>query len=531
MLRTLDVSAARRWMARTVGHLTDERAAIDRINVYPVADGDTGTNLLHTARAGWRAMAPVGAADLGAALEAAAKGAVAGARGNSGVLLAQALRGFAAAFGGCATGDGAAFAAALRQADRAAAAAVAEPAQGTFLSVTRAAAEAADRGGELGGGELAEVVRAATVAAVDALAATPGQLSALRESGVVDAGGRGFVVLLDALHETVCDGRRLAAEPPGGPAAAEDATEAGGAAPAGGFEYEVMYLLSGTTPERAEQLRQRLAELGDCISVAGDGAESWAVHVHCDDIGAAIECGIESGRVHRISVTRFADATPAEPPAGVRSAVLAGAPSPSVAELFTAEGVHAVLLDASAGAARLGAAVRETAATHVVLLPNDAEVAAAAEAAARQAEREGQEVVVVPTVSPVQGLAAVAVHDPHRRRSDDHVAMAEAAAATRRGELRVADTEALTWVGRCRPGDVLGLVDGEVVLIAADRLSGARELVDRVLDTGGELLSALVADPELAEELGGHLRRRHPEVEFTAHSAPDLDAVLLLGIE
>lgn len=521
MLRTLDVSAARRWMARAVGHLTDERAAIDRINVYPVADGDTGTNLLHTARAGWRAMAPVTTADLGAALEAAAKGAVAGARGNSGVLLAQALRGFAEAFDGHAFGDGAALTAALRQADRVAARAVAEPEPGTFLSVARAAAEAADRGGEL-----AEVVRSATVAAADALAATPGQLSALRDSGVVDAGGRGFVILLDALHETVCDGRRLAAEPPCGAP-----VDAGDEELAGGYAYEVMYLLSETDPERAERLRERLADIGDCASVAGDGAESWVVHVHCDDIGAAIESGIESGRVHRISVARFADETPAEAPAGVRSAVLAGVPSPSVGALFSAEGMHTVPVDASTSAARLCAAVRETAATHVVLLPNDAEIVAAAESAAHRTEREGQEVVVVPAASPVQGLAAVAVHDPQRRRSDDHVAMAEAAAATRRGELRVADTEALTWVGRCRPGDVLGLVDGEVVLIAADRVGGARELADRMLATGGELLSALVADPELEAELGGHLRRTHPEVEFTAHSAPDLDAVLLLGVE
>ena len=264
MLRTLDVSAARRWMARAVGHLTDERAAIDRINVYPVADGDTGTNLLHTARAGWRAMAPVTTADLGAALEAAAKGAVAGARGNSGVLLAQALRGFAEAFDGHAFGDGAALTAALRQADRVAARAVAEPEPGTFLSVARAAAEAADRGGEL-----AEVVRSATVAAADALAATPGQLSALRDSGVVDAGGRGFVILLDALHETVCDGRRLAAEPPCGAP-----VDAGDEELAGGYAYEVMYLLSETDPERAERLRERLADVGDCASVAGDGAES-----------------------------------------------------------------------------------------------------------------------------------------------------------------------------------------------------------------------------------------------------------------
>src|SRR5690606_30446356 len=127
------------------------------------------------------------------------------------------------------------------------------------------------------------------------------QLPALADAGVVDAGGRGLVVLLDALHAVVHGGTRLAPEPPAGAVQVPGEHD--------GFAYEVMYLLSEAAADGIERLREQLGLLGDCVSVVGDGADGWAVHVHCDDIGAAIERGIEAGRVSRIEVVRFADQT------------------------------------------------------------------------------------------------------------------------------------------------------------------------------------------------------------------------------
>ncbi|MFR9729721.1 DAK2 domain-containing protein [Saccharopolyspora sp. MS10] len=511
--------AARRWARDAVAALARDRAALDLINVYPVADGDTGTNLLHTMSAALDAVEALPAPEpLGAVLAALAEGALAGARGNSGMLLSQVLRGLAEQLRGAAELDGDALGAALRRADSLATAAVAEPADGTMLSVLRAASRA-------GGADLGDAVRRTTTAAIRALERTTSQLPALADAGVVDAGGRGLVVLLDALHAAVHDGDRLAPDPPA----------AGVTAPAEhtGYAYEVMYLLGQAADDGIARLRAVLAELGDCVSVVGDGAGAWAVHVHCDDIGGAIEAGIEVGRPSRIQVQRFADQVAGHP---VGRAILACVAGDELAELFRAEGAEVLRLGAAdPSVAELVAAIERTRAAHVVLLPNAETITELAELAAKRAVRDHRDVVVVPTASPVQGLAALAVHDPARRSPDDAVVMAEAAAATRRGELRLADSEALTWAGRCEPGDVLGLVDGEVVLVGGDFLAVATDLVDRMLTAGGELVTVLVgvgAPASVPDRLVEHLARHRPEVECVHYPAGELPgSALLLGVE
>ena len=169
-----------------------------------------------------------------------------------------------------------------------------------------------------------------------------------------------------------------------------------------------------------------------------------------------------------------------------------------------------------------------------MLLPADSELTGLAEAAATVARRDGQEVLVLPTASVLQGLAALAVHDPGRHATDDVVAMAEAAALTRTAALLVAETEALTWAGRCEPGDVLGLSDGEVVLIAPDLAVGALWLAHRMLTAGGEIITALLGDgvdDELGEGLAADLRRSHPEIDVVVHRGGQADYPLVLGVE
>jgi uncharacterized protein len=524
VLQALDADAVRRWAAAGVRALDADREAIDRINVYPVADGDTGTNLLHTMRSALDALVREPADAVGAAVSALAKGAVAGARGNSGVILSQVLRGLAESWEGALTVSGTALRIALRRADELATAAVAKPVAGTVLSVLTAAADAAE---ECGSDLLDDVASAAVKAAAQALADTPRQLAVLAERGVVDAGGRGLLLLLDALATVVSE--RLDSDvehdlPMTAPKAALVHESSG-------FEYEVMYLLDGLADEQA--LRERLARLGDSVVVAGDGHGLWSVHVHCDDVGAAIEVGIENGRPHRITVTRFADQKAHYARDRAVVAIVAGE---DAAELFRAEGASVLVLPPGRepAVADLLDVLAETGAAQVVVLPNDSGLAGLV---AEAAERDGRDVVVVPTVSPVQGLAALAVHDPTRRSGDDVVAMAEAAAAMRRGELVIAKREAITWVGRCQPGDALGLIDGEVVLIEpapADLVAAACRLVDRMLDAGGELVTVFAgadAPSGLDDELGRHLRLSHPEVELTGYPGGQPETVALIGVE
>ena len=528
MLQALDADAVRRWAAAGVRALDADRETIDRINVYPVADGDTGTNLLHTMRSALDALVRDPADAVGAAVSALAKGAVAGARGNSGVILSQVLRGLAESWEGARTVSGGALRSALRRADVLATAAVSKPVAGTVLSVLTAAADAAE---DCGSDLLDDVATAAVKAAAQALADTPRQLAVLAERGVVDAGGRGLLLLLDALATVVAE--RVGSDvehdlPP------VSAPKTALVHESSGFEYEVMYLLDGLADERA--LRDRLAALGDSVVVAGDGHGLWSVHVHCDDVGGAIEVGIENGRPHRITVTRFADQKLRFERERAVVAVVAGA---DACELFRAEG--AAVLELRPGreltVTDLLDVLAETGAAQVVVLPNDIALADLVAAAAERAEHDGRNVVVVPTASPVQGLAALAVHDSNRRPGDDVVAMAEAAAATRRGELVIAQREAMTWVGRCQPGDALGLIDGEVVLIEpapADLVAAACRLVDRMLDAGGELVtlfSGADAPAGLDGELGRHLRLSHPEVELTGYPGGQPETVALIGVE
>lgn len=528
-MRALDAAAVRAWAAACVASLDALRSDIDGINVYPVADSDTGSNLLYTLTGARDALTAGGeVAGAGPALRVLARGAVPAARGNSGVIISQVLRGMAESAGAAAELDGAALAAALVRADAVATEAVARPVAGTMLSVLHAVATAVAIDDEAG--SLAEVAGAAAKAAAAALDETPRQLAALAVAGVVDAGGRGVVAVLDALVNVVSGG---GAEP-------ERALHAprGDAEPAP-RAWEVMYLLAGATEAALPSLRRALSALGDSVTVAGDGAGNHAVHVHCGDIGAALEAGLAHGKPHRVRVEPLMTPVPAETGApGANRAVVAVVRGDALAELIGREGAPVLAVDAGAEptAEELLGLVTETVATHVTVLPGDVRLTAAAERLADHAMLEDREVVVVPCASPVQVLSALAVHDSGRRTGDDVVAMAEAAAATRRAELVVAGEESLTWIGRVQAGDLVGLVDGEAVLIedATEVERAALAVLERMLAVGGELvtvLTGLEAPTGIGDVIAERLRAEHPEVELVCYPGGQTDALLLMGVE
>ncbi|WP_433348127.1 DAK2 domain-containing protein [Micromonospora sp. CA-111912] len=538
MLDTLDAAAVRRWCAGGLAALRRHQGEIDDLNVYPVPDGDTGTNLVLTLTSAQQALAmdlatvgDGGSTEHGHALRLMARGALLGARGNSGVILSQILRGFADALATVPAVRGRQLAAALRDATAAAYAAVARPVEGTLLSVVAAAAGAAESADS---DDLRIVAREAAGAAARALARTPEQLPALARAGVVDAGGRGLCLLLDALVEVITgeSPARPALAPREARPPATAARETGSAE----YAYEVQFLLDAG-PEAVTRLREILAGLGDSLVVVGDGptdaaSTTWNVHVHVNDVGAAVEAGVEAGRPYRISVTRFADQVATPTPAHHGRAAVVVASGVGMAELFEGEGATVVPGNPSIG--ELLDAVRATAAARVVVLPNDPNTQAVASAAAREAHALGVKVSVVPTRSPVQALAALAVRDPERRFADDVIAMAEAAGACRYAEVCWASREALTVAGPCRPGDVLALVEGEVHLIGVDLADTCAAVVDRMLGGGGELvtlLSGADAPDGLAEAVREHVARRWPFVEVQAYPGGQPHYPLLVGVE
>ena len=507
----LDSALLTGWARAAVAALERHSAEIDRINVFPVPDGG-----------------PVAAA--------LARGALVGARGNAGVILSQVLRGVADAVAAKAgpSAGGKVLADGLNRAHRLATAAITRPREGTVLSVLSAAAVASVA---VGSDRLDAVAVAAADAARDALRETTGQLPELARAGVVDAGGLGLYLVLDALAGLVSarPGPDVPVPTGGrGPTRGRDALVAARESGSSAFEYEVMYLLEASADDVAV-LRDELDELGDSVAAVGDGEGIWNVHVHCTDVGAAIEAGIAAGRPHRITVVRFADQLAPAPARFDRSrAVLLVAAGADLAELARSAGADVLLREHAVDADALQAAVVGTRARHVVLLPADPELTVVAERAASAARRDGQEVLVLPTSSVLQGLSALAVHDPERRAGEDVVAMAEAAALTRTAALVVAETEAMTWVGRCEPGEVLGLSDGEVVLIAPDLAVGALWLAHRMLTAGGEIVTALLGEgaaDALGEGLAADLRRTHPEVDVVVHRGGQADYPIVLGVE
>lgn len=541
--RPLDGVALHDWTHTAVLQLIAHTDEINALNVYPVADADTGTNMLFTMRsAGAAAHEALVAAgnDVVAVATALAAGAVHGARGNSGVILSQILRGLADGASGAVRQRGAlteidadVYSAALNQAVVLAVASVGEIVPGTIVSVLQAAAGAAQ-----GAATLAAAVLAAADAAAVALERTPQQLDVLAEAGVVDAGGRGLLVLLDAMTATLTGtlpSRPLyRPAPPREPGHHRRHDCRTTTAP----QFEVMYLLDGCAPAGVDRLRERLDRLGESVAIAASTvSDQYSVHVHADDAGAAIEAALSLGAVSRIQVTALVGGSAARPAGGWSRdrAVLAIVDGDGAGELFGGEGASVLVpTDGAISAQQLLAGLVGTGAAQIMVLPNGYLAAEELVAGCATAISWGMDVVPVPAGSMVQGLAALAVHDAARQAVDDGYTMARAAAAVRRGAVRIAAEAAWTWAGMCKPGDGLGLAGDEVLIVSSDLTSAATGLIDLMLTSGGELVTVLTGagvDPQVGVALADHVRREHLGAELVTYHTGHRGDALLIGVE
>ncbi|MDF1602840.1 DAK2 domain-containing protein [Nocardioides sp. YIM 152315] len=546
----ITVEVVLRFVDLATDALAAAREEIDALNVFPVPDGDTGTNMYLTVSAGRDAIRGVVEADhdleVGAALATFSRGALLGARGNSGVILSEMLGAIARRISQAGPDERNArvMAAALHEAAEASYAAVGTPVEGTMLSVIRAAAGAAVASAEGPGTRARDVFAVAAAAAREALARTPEQLPTLAAAGVVDAGGRGVSVILDAA-ETVLTGRRPVpvTSPLGTRHIPVPATRpAGGDLSAEGPSYEVMYLLDADDAA-VPALREALAPLGDSLVVVG-GDGLWNVHVHVDDVGAAIEAGIGAGRPHRIRVTHFAEQVEAArartPSTRTGRRVIAVAAGDGLARLFEAAG--AVVVRGGPGqrpsTGDLLEAITTCGAAEVVVLPNDADSVRAAETAARTAEADlgsALRIAVIPTHAQVTGLAAIAVHEPGRAFDQDVLEMTATARHARQGAVTVAARQAITMAGPCEPGDVLGVVAGDFAVVGPDLLEVARDVVDRLLAGGGELVTIVAGEDDaegtLATRCAAYVEEHHPAVDVVVYDGGQPRYPLLISAE
>ncbi|QGG94833.1 DAK2 domain-containing protein [Actinomarinicola tropica] len=535
VLESLDAAALGDVMARFRDALRAHQAAINRLNVYPVPDGDTGTNMALTLESVVAEMDGAGD-DLAAVCQAISHGSLMGARGNSGVILSQVMRGFTGVVRDAGTVDGQVVAQALVAAAESAYGAVMRPVEGTILTVVREASEAAAAAAGRGA-SLVEVLDAARQEGGESLSRTPQLLPVLAEAGVVDAGGSGFLLLLDAMLHVV-DGRPVP-EPTEDEGIVSDhphlVTEHGhhDHDDVGDLRYEVMYFLEAPD-ESIPAFKDVWAGIGDSIVVVG-GDGIWNCHIHTDDIGAAIEAAIDCGKPRNIRVTdlleqveeerwvRDAAAVPGEPAAApeVPCAVVAVATGGGVRRLLGSLGVHHVVAGGQSmnpSTAQLLEAVEAAPAGEVVILPNNKNIVAVANQVDAQTTKT---VTVVPTHSVAQGLATLLAYDPHSTAAANASSMAEVASGVTIGEVTTAVRDSTCDAGPITAGDFIGIAADGILAVSTELASAAIGLLERIVHDEHEIVGILEGEGATAavtRRITEWLREHRPEIEVEIHN-------------
>ncbi len=527
-VNVLDAAILRAAVTSFRNALVDHRDAINNLNVYPVPDGDTGTNMSLTLGSVVDELEGAGD-ELADVCGAIAHGSLMGARGNSGVIMSQILRGFVGVVAEKSSIDADLFAEALAAAAKGAYGAVGNPVEGTILTVVRESSEAAVLAAAEGA-DLLGVIDAAHAEGAASLERTPTLLQVLADAGVVDAGGAGFLLFLDALLHVV-DDRPLPQPKVIAPPAESSRPQGDHHEPSiADLRYEVMFLLDAPD-ESIEGFKSAWAEVGDSIVVVG-GDGIFNCHVHCDDIGAAIECGIDIGRPHEIRVTdlleeleeldwvREAQGTPEPTGDPVPTAVVAVGVGTGVVSILRSMGVHAVVTGGQSmnpSTADLVSAVESVPAPEVVVLPNNKNIIPVAEQVDAQTSRT---VRVVPTRGIAEGIACLMAYDPQASADANARAMADTAAGVVAGEVTQAVRDSTSDAGPIAEGDWIGIARSGIVAVQPSMVDAASSLLEAILDDDHELITVIAGEDATADATGaitGWLEAQHPEVEVEVH--------------
>ncbi len=537
---TLDAAGLRDAILAFAEALRACKSVLNRLNVYPVPDGDTGTNMTGTVEQVVAELAPFadvapGNLSMADVCKAIAHGSLMGARGNSGIILCQVLRGFVEVARNHEVLDAATVAAGLALASEQADGAVAKPIEGTILSVVRAAKMAsADAVAADAAVTLVDLLAASRFAAVAAVAHTPEQLAVLKQAGVVDAGAAGFCLFLDGLlHvvagvplpdippvpqfalDSVADGRSPGdalmgdvGEAPSGPDGEKHVSE---------LRYEVMYLLEApdtTIPA----FKEVWSTIGDSIVVVG-GDGLWNCHIHCDDVGAAVEAALDAGRPRRIKVTdlldqveeerwvREADPSIAGPASDddlsavrVPCAVVAVCVGDGVRRIFKSLKVSRVVTGGQTmnpSTADLLAAVEAAPSDEVVLLPNNKNIIPVARAVN---ELTAKTVRVVPTIGVAEGFAALLDYDPEASADTNAARMSEAAERIVSGEVTRSVRSTASSAGPIVEGDWIGIGPAGITTVAKDLDGAVTALLAALLTDDHEIVTLIEGEGSGAAE-------------------------------
>lgn len=530
---TLKVQGLKNVIQRFYDRLHEHREALNRLNVYPVPDGDTGTNMALTVASVVEEVS--GAETMEELSTAIAHGSLMGARGNSGVILSQILRGLADTFRSADTVGTVQIVDAFDRASTAAYEAVMRPVEGTILTVLRESAEAAGEAETPEGEDLSGLLRRTYDRAEVSLQNTPELLPVLKEAGVVDAGGAGLLLLMAAFLEEVTGEETILPAEIFKAVAGVIAEEAAGEHDISGLRYEVMFFLE-SSEEPLATFKREWMEIGDSIVVVG-GDGIYNCHIHTDDIGEAIESGIRAGRPFRIQVTDLLDQAEAEAHhhpsefeplpafAAADIGVVAVAVGDGIVEMFRQLGVQGVVVGGQTmnpSTEELLAAAEAVPAKDVIILPNNKNIVPVAKQLDALSEKH---VVCVPSRSVPEGLAAMVSYLPAGQAIGVvafgmETAMEEVAS----GEVTRAVRASSTPAGPVREGDFMGLVGGDVTVIDAELDEALSGLLAKLVAGDVEIVTIITgaeADRAVTEAARAWLEEEYElEVEIVEGGQP-----------
>ena len=537
-LETLDPKNLANLMHCFRDALQDHKENLNSLNVYPVPDGDTGSNMAATLNS---VVSEINSleenAELENIIEAISHGSLMGARGNSGVIISQILRGFVSEIKSASrkTVDANLFSEALNTAATAAYEAVGNPVEGTILTVVRETAEAAEKAVSEES-DLLPVAEIAREAAKRSLDSTPELLPVLARAGVVDAGGSGFLLMMDSLLHVIDD--RPMPEPEAVTVSVDalildvhDETSNNGT------RYEVMYFLEAPD-DSIPDFKKAWSEIGDSIVVVG-GENIWNCHVHTNNIGAAVEAGISVGRPYDIRVTdlfeevaeNHHDHEIADP---VGCSVIAVANGDGIGEIFRSLGATRIVHGGQSmnpSTADLLEAAEATASEHVIILPNNSNIVAVAEQVDSQTSKT---VRVVETHTVTEGFASLLGYDPEATSEKNQTGMSQASQTVESGEITTAVRESTSEIGEIKKGDFLGLQKGKVTVVAATIVEATNNLLKEMISNEHEIVTLVAGEDsneKETDEIVAWVNAEYEELEVEVHEGGQPLYPYYIGVE
>ena len=518
--------------------LQEHKESLNSLNVYPVPDGDTGSNMAATLNSVVSEIESLEEnLELENIIDAISHGSLMGARGNSGVIISQILRGFVSKIKNASrkTIDANLFSEALSEAASAAYEAVGNPVEGTILTVVRETAEAAEKAAseKLSLLPLAEIAREAAKRSLDS---TPELLPVLARAGVVDAGGSGFLLMLDSLLHIIDD--RPMPEPEVVTASVDSLIlDVHDETSNSGTRYEVMYFLDAPD-DLIPDFKKAWSEIGDSIVVVG-GENIWNCHVHTNNIGAAVEAGISIGKPYEIRVTdlfeeiagNYHDHDIADP---VGCSVIAVANGDGIGEIFRSLGATRIVNGGQSmnpSTADLLEAAEATASEHVIILPNNSNIVAVAEQVDSQTSKT---VRVVGTHTVTEGFASLLGYDPEATSEKNQTGMLQASQMVESGEITTAVRNSTSEIGEIKKGNFLGLQKGKVTVVAETIVEATNNLLKEMISDEHEivtLVSGEDSNKKETDEIVAWVNSEYEELEVEVHEGGQPLYPYYIGIE